>query len=203
MLVENYDPAAIAKSYADGGATALSVLTEQDYFCGSLSDLDAVRRAVSLPILRKDFIVGEYQIVEAWAHGADAVLLIAASLDDFQLKDLADAAASYGLDVLCEAHDEREVERVLSIPDVAVGVNARDLRDFSVSLERTASLAPMIPHGRISVAESGIFSGDDAAKLVASGYNGVLIGEFFIRSDDRTAAVSSVMRAIEGLRRTI
>ena len=197
IICKDYDAAAIARSYAEGGASAISVLTEQDFFKGSLSHLDAVRRAVALPIIRKDFIVGEYQIVEAWAHGADAVLLIAAALDDFQMKDLCDAAHSYGLAVLCEAHDEREIERALELPDAAIGVNARDLRDFTVSLERTASLAPMIPSDRVRVGESGIFSNEDAGRLVDAGYNALLIGEYFLKSADRQTAVSSLVDAVK------
>ena len=197
IICESYDPAAIAQSYAAGGASAISVLTEQDFFLGSLSHLDAVRKAVPLPVIRKDFMVGEYQIVEAWAHGADAVLLIAAALDDFQMKDLCDAAHSYGLTVLCEAHDEREIGRALELPDAAIGVNARDLRDFTVSLERTASLAPMIPSDRVRVGESGIFSNEDAGKLVDAGYNALLIGEYFLKSADRHSAVSSLVNSIK------
>jgi indole-3-glycerol phosphate synthase len=196
VFIEEYDPASLAKSYEEGGATAISVLTEQDFFLGSLSHLDAVRRATALPILRKDFVIGEYQIVEAWARGADAVLLIAAALDDFQLKDLADAAHSHGMDVLCEAHDEDEIERVIAVPDVAIGVNARDLRTFNVSLSRTASLAHMIPHDRISIAESGIASDDDALKLISSRYRGLLIGEYFIKSSDRCKTVRSLVHAV-------
>jgi indole-3-glycerol phosphate synthase len=196
VICAEYSPAAIAQQYEKGGASAISVLTEEDFFLGSLAHLDEVRRATALPVIRKDFIVGEYQIVEAWAHGADAVLLIAAALDDFQMKDLSDAAHSHGLTVLCEAHDEQEIERALALPDAAIGVNARDLRDFSVSLERTASLAPMIPSGRVRVGESGIFSNEDAGKLVDAGYNALLIGEYFLKSADRTAAVSSLVHAV-------
>jgi indole-3-glycerol phosphate synthase len=113
------------------------------------------------------------------------------------MKDLCDAAHSYGLTVLCEAHDEREIERALSLPDAAIGVNARDLRDFTVSLERTASLAPMIPADRVRVGESGIFSNEDAQKLVDAGYNALLIGEYFLKSADRPSAVSSLVHSIK------
>jgi indole-3-glycerol phosphate synthase len=201
ILCNEYDPVSIASQLASGGATALSVITEQDFFLGSLSDFDAVRRTTVLPMIRKDFIVGEYQIVEAWAHGADAVLLIAAALDDFQLKDLNDAAHARMLTVLCEAHDENEIERALALPDAAIGVNARDLRDFSVSLERTMSLASMIPPDRDRVGESGIFSSEDAVRLVETGYNALLIGEYFLRSPDRAATVSRLVDAVNKKRR--
>jgi len=197
IFVEQYEPASIARDYQKGGASAISILTEEDFFHGSLQHLDAVRSAVDLPVLRKDFVVGEYQIIESWARGADAVLLIAAALDDFQLHDLNDAAQSLGLSVICEAHDESEIERALRLNDAAIGVNARDLRDFTVSLSRTAVLRPLIPQGRIAVGESGIMNTADARTLVDAGYNALLIGEYFITSWDRTGAVKGIVDALK------
>lgn len=198
VMVEDYNPVKIASAYEAGGSDAFSVLTEEDFFFGRSSDLVDIRSSCSRPVLRKDFIFDEYQVHESHAMGADALLLIAAILDDIQMKDLYDAATAYGLSVLAEAHDEHEVERILYLDKAAVGVNARDLRDFSVDLTRIASIKAMIPKDRYAIAESGIKKVEDALMLRNAGYNGFLIGELFVREKDPTHAVKEFATRLRG-----
>ena len=194
VIRERFDPPAIAESYERHGATCLSVLTDERYFQGSLAHLEAARAACTRPVLRKDFVVDPWQIHEARAHGADAVLLIAAVLvDDARLADYEAIARDVGLDVLVEVHDERELERALALATSLVGVNNRDLRTFAVSLETTLRLAPRVPAGRIVVAESGITRPEDLARLADAGVRACLVGEAFMRSDDPGEALARLL----------
>ena len=198
IMVNDYHPAAIASAYARGGSSAISVLTEEDFFFGCDEDLAAIIDAVDLPVIRKDFVIDAYQIKESFALGADAILLIAAILSDMQMSEYAHEAFSYGLSVLAEAHDEYEIERIVKIDGVAVGVNARNLHDFSVDLGRVERMRSLIPQGRIGVAESGIHSVDDMIRLRRAGYDAFLIGERFVRDADPERAVRSFADALEG-----
>lgn len=184
VIRETFVPAAIACSYEAAGATCLSVLTDRDFFRGCLDDLQAARAACALPALRKDFIVDEYQILEARAAGADCILLIVAALDDAQLADLEDVAVGVGLDVLVEVHDARELERALRLRTPLVGINNRDLRSFDVSLDTTLSLLESIPPDRLVVTESGIVSPGDVARMRNAGVGAYLVGEAFMRAED-------------------
>ncbi len=179
-----YQPAALAAIYAQAGAAAISVLTEPRYFLGSAAHLRAVRQAVDLPILRKDFISTPYQVWEAAALGADVVLLIAAGLDLPTLHSLAALAREIGLEVLVEVHDQLELERVSNMEQVMLGVNTRDLQTLQVDLEVAARLAPLLPAGRLCIAESGIRTRQDIERLGALGYGGFLIGEALMRAPD-------------------
>lgn len=184
----------LAYQMAQGGAAALSVLTEEEFFAGSLQNLREAAAATDLPCLRKDFIVDEYQVHEAKANGADAILLIAAALDDAQLRNLHGSAKAIGLDVLCEVHDEAEVARVVDVGADIVGVNCRDLKTLAVHPETHERLAAMLPANVIKVAESGISSGADLKRLRAAGYQAFLIGETLMRSDNITAAIQQLLR---------
>lgn len=197
-LADIADPAALAASYAAGGADAISVLTEQRRFGGSLDDLRAVRAAVPTPLLRKDFVVDGYQLLEARAAGADLVLLIVAALDDTRLRDLHQQAGELGLTVLTEVHDEAEVERALAVGARLVGVNARDLKTLEVHPGTFARLAALLPDDVVAVAESGITGRDDAAAYAEQGAQVVLVGEALVKDGDPAAAVSA-MRAIPTL----
>jgi indole-3-glycerol phosphate synthase len=185
--------AEIAVAYERGGAAAMSVLTEERHFGGSLADLRAARAACSLPLLRKDFIVDSYQLHEAVLGGAAAVLLIVAALDDAELRELNAAALELGLDVLVEVHDASELERAAALGAVLIGVNNRDLRDFSVELERTFELLGAMPAGAIVVSESGIRDASDLARLGDAGVHAVLIGEGLMRSTDPAAALAAML----------
>ena len=189
VIRPDFDPAAIARSYEAGGAACLSVLTDVDFFQGADEYLIAAREACSLPVLRKDFVVDEYQLHEARALGADCVLLIAAALDDAQLADFAALAAGLGLDALAEVHDAAELERVLRLPSVdghvpLVGVNNRNLRTFEVSLDATLALKDAVPPGRMLVTESGISTPADVARMRDAGVHAFLVGEAFMREAD-------------------
>jgi indole-3-glycerol phosphate synthase len=197
--VEVYEPASLAAAYERGGAGMISVLTEPRRFLGSDADLAAVRAAVSLPVLRKDFIVDPYQVLEAWSIGADAILLIAAALEEAQLLELASAASELRLGVLVELHEESELERALAAGSAAIGVNARDLRDFSVDLNRTRAMAALLPEGVLRVAESGLRSPGDAAALGAAGYRGFLVGEALATAADPEARTREFVAAISGI----
>jgi len=179
----------IVSSYERGGAVAASILTEGPNFGGSLEDLKSARAISDLPLLRKDFIVDEQQIEEAWAAGADAVLLIVAALDQEDLAALHTGARERGLDVLVEVHDAEELARALDIGAEIIGVNNRDLRDFSVDIGRTSSLMGRIPSGVIVVSESGITSSEQLAGLHAEGVQAVLVGETLMRAEDPAAAL--------------
>lgn len=184
----------IARAYEDSGAAALSVLTESENFGGSLDDLVAARAASSLPVIRKDFMVDSYQVTEAAAAGADAILLIVAALEDRELALLNSRAEGLGLDVLVEVHDSEELQRALSVIDpVLIGVNNRDLRDFSVDTARTETLMAEIPAGKTVVSESGIRTAEEVERLELSGVDAVLVGESLMRAADPGAALRELL----------
>ncbi len=184
VLRADFDPVAIARSYAAGGAACLSVLTDVDFFQGADAYLQQARAACALPVLRKDFIVDPYQVLEARVLGADAILLIVAALDDARLAALAEQAHGLGLDVLIEVHDLDELERALQLPARLLGINNRNLRTFEVSLETTLALHDAVPRDRILVTESGILAPADVARMRAAGVHGFLVGEAFMRAPD-------------------
>jgi indole-3-glycerol phosphate synthase len=184
--------AAIVRAYERGGADALSILTEERHFDGSLTDLRAARDATTLPLLRKDFIVDPYQLYEAAAAGADAVLLIVAALEPEALSGLHQRAHALGLDVLVEVHDRAELEAALAIEPAIVGINNRDLRDFSVDVGRTLALLPAIPPGTIVVSESGLDSRERLQELSDAGVHAVLVGEALMRAPDPQAALRAL-----------
>jgi indole-3-glycerol phosphate synthase len=180
-------------AYEAAGARAVSVLTEEDFFFGGLDDLRTAAQHTGLPLLRKDFIVDEYQVHEARVWGASAVLLIAALLDDRRLGELAGLSRDLGLDVLLEVHDSAEMDRALVVEDAILGINNRDLRTFEVSLETTERLAALVPAGRLLVSESGIRTGDDVRRLAAAGVHAVLVGESLLMAGDTSAAVRGML----------
>ena len=182
-------PGVLAKSYADGGATCLSVLTDAEFFGGSPEDLAEARAAADLPVLRKDFTVCEADVADARIMGADAVLLIAAALDDAELRAFHSLARELGLDALVEVHDEAEVARALDAGASLIGVNQRDLVTFEVDTDRAVRVAGEIPGGVVKVAESGVRSGDDARRLRDAGYDAVLVGETLVTSPDPAATL--------------
>jgi indole-3-glycerol phosphate synthase len=184
LIRTNFDPAAIARSYEAAGAACLSVLTDSDFFQGSEAFLQQAREACSLPVLRKDFIIDAYQVYEARAIGADCILLIVSALDDDVLLQLSLLAAELDLDVLCEVHDEEELERAMALPVPLIGVNNRNLRTFETSLETSLTLQGMIEYDRILVAESGIHTPEDVARLREGGIQAFLVGEAFMRAED-------------------
>ncbi|QJD29395.1 indole-3-glycerol phosphate synthase TrpC [Methylococcus geothermalis] len=184
VMREDFQPAAIARSYAEGGAACLSVLTDRDFFQGCEDYLQQARAACALPVLRKDFTVDSYQVYEARAIGADCILLIAAALDDAQMRDLAELATSLGMDVLVEVHDRAELERSLPLELPLVGINNRNLRSFDVSLQTTLDLLPLIPPGRTVVTESGILAPPDVALMRSHGVHAFLVGEAFMRAPE-------------------
>ena len=192
VLRAHFDPPTIARSYEAGGAACLSVLTDRAYFQGAPEFLTAARAACSLPALRKDFIVDEYQIAEARALHADAILLIVAALDDARLAGLETCARDYGLAVLVEVHDGAELARALRLSTPLVGVNNRNLRKFDVSLATTLDLVPRIPGERLVITESGILAPADVATMRAHGVHAFLVGEAFMRADDPGAALASL-----------
>lgn len=184
LIREHFEPAAIAASYQRGGAACLSVLTDVDFFQGSDDYLQQAREACSLPVIRKDFIVDPYQVLEARAIGADCVLLIVAVLEDQQMEELNAAALELGMDVLVEVHDQAELERALPLGNTLMGINNRDLRNFETRLETTLELLPLIPAERLVVTESGIHTPDDVARMREQGVNAFLVGEAFMRASD-------------------
>ncbi|MFA5515133.1 MAG: indole-3-glycerol phosphate synthase TrpC [Desulfuromonadales bacterium] len=184
IIRSDFDPVAIAEIYQKNGAACLSVLTDQNFFCGHLNYLGHIREAVGLPLLRKDFICDVYQIFEARAYGADAVLLIAAMLDPLQLRDFAAQAAELQLDVLLEVHDEAELALALQTDCELIGINNRSLHTFVTDLTTTERLLPLVPADRFVVAESGIHSRDDLLRLQRSGARGFLVGESLMRETD-------------------
>lgn len=194
VIREHFEPAEIAGQYEKGGATCLSVLTDRDFFQGGEEYLQAARSACSLPVLRKDFTIDSYQVAEARAIGADAILLIVAALGDEQMQELSAAADHYGLDVLVEVHDAQELERALALPTRLVGINNRNLRDFSTTLETTLSLLDSIPEDRIVVTESAIHTRDDVRTMRDAGVSAFLVGEAFMRADDPGAALRQLFQ---------
>lgn len=198
-LAEIPDPAALAQAYERGGASAISVLTEQRRFGGSLADLDAVRAAVDVPVLRKDFVVTDYQVWEARAHGADLVLLIVAALDDPKLSSLLSLTRQLGLTALVEVHDEVETTRAVDLGASVIGVNNRNLKTLDVDIETFTRLAPLIPASCVQVAESGIRGTGDARTFARGGADAVLVGEALVTGGDPESAVRE-MAALEVLR---
>jgi indole-3-glycerol phosphate synthase len=193
LIREAFDPVALARELEGAGAASLSVLTDEEFFQGSLGNLRAASGAVRIPCLRKDFIVDEFQLLEARAHAADAVLLIVAALTDLDLVRLARGARAQGLDVLCEVHDGEELQRAVDAGCDLIGVNTRDLRTFKVDLETAFSLASNFPTGVVKVAESGIRSAEDVARLRAAGYDAFLVGESLMRAERPGTALRELM----------
>jgi indole-3-glycerol phosphate synthase len=195
LIRADFDVSWLAERYAAGGATVLSVLTDEPYFQGSLRNLELASAAVPLPCLRKDFTVDEYQILEARAHCGDAVLLIAAALSDEELMRFTRAAHALALDVLCEVHTGEELDRVLSLAEApdAIGVNNRDLRSFEVRLETSLELVERIPASVVRVAESGIAASADLARLRTAGFDAFLIGESLMRQPDPAVALQTLL----------
>jgi indole-3-glycerol phosphate synthase len=187
--VAEFHPAELARELEAAGATALSVLTDEEFFQGSLANLREASAAVKIPCLRKDFIVDEFQLLEARANSADAVLLIVAALSSAEFGRLASSASARGLDVLCEVHDADELQRALDAGCNLIGVNTRDLRTFHVDLETAFRLAEEFPANVVRVAESGIRSADDVARLRAAGYDAILVGESLMRAERPGAAL--------------
>jgi indole-3-glycerol phosphate synthase len=192
VIRAEFDPAAIAASYERAGAACLSVLTDRTFFQGAPEFLAAARGACALPALRKEFIVDPYQVAESRALGADAILLIVAALDDARLAALAAQAQELGMAVLVEVHDEHELDRALALPGAILGINNRNLRDFSVSLQTTTLLLPRIPAGRRVVTESGILAQRDVAQMRRHGVHAFLVGEAFMRAPDPGAALAAL-----------
>ena len=196
VLRESLDPVAIAGEYREGGAAAISVVTEANFFGGELETLAGLRWQTDLPLLRKDFIVDSYQMLEARHAGADAVLLIAALLDGPALEELRRCAEELGMDALVEVRSERELQRALEAGSSMIGVNSRDLRTFEVSLEATLRLASGFPEGVLAIAESGIGSADDIRRLARAGYRGFLVGTALMRSPSPGAALAKLTAAL-------
>jgi indole-3-glycerol phosphate synthase len=192
VLREHFVPADIAASYARHGAACLSVLTDERFFQGSEAYLREARAACNLPVIRKDFIVDPYQVFEARAMGADAILLIAACLDDAQMADLEATALALGLDVLVEVHDGEELARALKLKTPLLGINNRNLRTFEVTLNTTLGLLPRVPADRLLVTESGILNRDDVVQMRAAQVNAFLVGEAFMRAPDPGAALAEL-----------
>ena len=196
VIRADYEPAAIAAGYAAAGAAAISVLTEPAFFDGALDHLDAVRRRVDVPLLQKDFIVSEYQLMEGRAAGADAALLIAAGLDDATLRRLAAEASGLGLAVLAEVHNRHELDRVLEAEAAVVGVNNRNLRTLAVDLEASRILIDAIPDGTVAVAESGLRAPADLQELRSAGYDAFLMGESLMSQADPGAALARMLDGV-------
>ena len=192
VLRAQFDPPSIAASYECAGATCLSILTDRPFFQGAPEHLVAARAACSLPVLRKEFIIDEYQIAESRAFGADAVLLIVAALDDSRLAALEACATAYGMDVLVEVHDASELDRALRLATPLIGINNRNLRTFHVSLHATIELLPRVPADRIVITESGILAQRDVAQMRRHGVDAFLVGEAFMRAPDPGAALTAL-----------
>jgi indole-3-glycerol phosphate synthase len=198
LIRAEFRPAELAGELEAAGAAALSVLTDEEFFQGSLENLREASAAVSIPCLRKDFIVDEFQLLEARAHSADAVLLIVAALSSAELSLLAAGARRRGLDVLCEVHDAEELQRALDAECDLIGVNTRDLRTFTVDLSTALDMAAKFPAGVLKVAESGIRSAEDVARLRAAGFDAFLVGESLMRAEAPGEALRELMRVPSG-----
>ncbi len=199
LIREQFDPAELARAYAAGGATCLSVLTDRPYFQGDDAFVGAARTAVDLPILRKEFILDPYQIAESRAIGADCVLLIMAALEGGEAKVLADAAHALGMDVLVEVHDQPELDQALALGTSLIGINNRDLKTLEVDLATTERLAPLVPDDRLVVSESGLKTPADLARMAAAGVRCFLVGESLMSADDVAEATRALLEAPEAL----
>ena len=195
LIADEFDAAEIARAYERSGAAALSVLTDRQFFQGSMDDLFAARTATSLPVLRKDFTLERYHVLQASAGGADCVLLIVAVLEDSELRELLSAAEELGLDALVEVHDGDELERALAAGAGLVGVNNRNLKTMEVSLQTSLDLAGWFPEGVLRISESGIRSANDLERLLEAGYQGFLIGESLMRQPDQGRALAALLGA--------
>jgi indole-3-glycerol phosphate synthase len=195
VLSADFDPVGIARLYEEGGASAMSVLTDESFFQGSLADLRAARAATALPVLRKDFTISPVHVIEAAGNGADAILLIAAILTEREIRDFRELAAHYEMTALVEVHNGRELEVAIAAGADVIGVNNRDLTTFQVTLETSLSLAERIPAGAVRVSESGIHGAEDVRRLRAAGYHAFLVGEHLMKSGDPRASLRALAAA--------
>ncbi len=193
VLLEDFDPISLAQAYQHGGAAALSVLTDEKHFKGSLADLESARGSVTIPVLRKDFTIDSYHVHQAAAHGADAILLIAAILTERQMREFRELAESYRMSALVEVHDEEELKQAIASGARIIGVNNRNLHTFKVDLTVSLRLAGMIPEGVVKVTESGIHSAGDLQRLRAAGYQAFLVGGHLVKSADPAAALRALL----------
>jgi indole-3-glycerol phosphate synthase len=193
VLAEHFDPASIARQYQEGGAAALSVLTDHDFFQGALADLEAARAATRLPVLRKDFTIADFHVIEAAAHGADAILLIAAILSVDELRRFRELGATFKMAAIVEVHDAAELESAIESGAEIIGVNNRDLNTFEVNLTNSEDLAHQIPAGTTKITESGIHCAADVRRLMQAGFDAFLVGERLMKSPDPAAALRELL----------